>query len=140
MSHLHLIKIKRSDVREMGLTLYSELECQGKSVVIKDNEVNLSKAGLTFNAKVCIFYEIHQNCLIIFVTTSKNNLNEKKCNSKSFRTRLMTESLYNARRQSLFNCPSLRAARSCSFSRSPAWPRLNQRSRPSVRYHRKEQQ
>ena len=52
MSHLHLIKIKRSDVRRMGLTLYSELDCQGKSVVIKDKEVNLSKAGLTFNVKV----------------------------------------------------------------------------------------
>ena len=36
----------------MGLTLYSELDCQGKSVVIKDKEVNLSKAGLTFNVKV----------------------------------------------------------------------------------------
>ena len=39
-------------MRRMGLTLYSELDCQGKSVVIKDKEVNLSKAGLTFNVKV----------------------------------------------------------------------------------------
>ena len=54
----------------MGLTLYSELECQGKSVVIKDKEVNLSKAGLTFNAKVCIFHEIHQNYQIIFVSSN----------------------------------------------------------------------
>ena len=36
----------------MGLTLFSELHCQGKSVVLKDKEVNLCKAGLTFPAKV----------------------------------------------------------------------------------------
>ena len=36
----------------MGLILFSELNCQGKSVALKDKEVNLTKAGVNFPVKV----------------------------------------------------------------------------------------
>ena len=52
----------------MGLTLYSELDCQGKSLVIKDKEVNLSKAGLTFNVKVSKDQKTQNN--VSFLTLS----------------------------------------------------------------------
>ena len=47
----------------MGLTLFSELHCQGKSVVIKDKEVNLTKAGLNFQAKVILSADKPQSSL-----------------------------------------------------------------------------
>ena len=40
----------------MVLTLYSELDCQGQSAVIKDKEVNLAKAGVKFHVKVNFSY------------------------------------------------------------------------------------
>ena len=36
----------------MVLTLFSELNCDGASVAIKDKEVNLAKAGVKFQVKV----------------------------------------------------------------------------------------
>ena len=36
----------------MVLTLFSEVECAGKSAAIKDREVNLSKVGVSFKVKV----------------------------------------------------------------------------------------
>ena len=39
----------------MVLTLYSEVDCGGKSAVIKDREVNLTKVGVNFKVKVQIF-------------------------------------------------------------------------------------
>ena len=51
----------------MVLTLFSELNCGGSSVIIKDKEVNLAKAGVNFHVKV-IFWNWnnsklhHDNC------------------------------------------------------------------------------
>ena len=42
----------------MVLTLYSELECQGQSAVVKDKEVNLTKAGVSFKVKVHITFPL----------------------------------------------------------------------------------
>ena len=39
----------------MVLTLYSEVDCGGKSAVIKDREVNLTKVGVNFKVKVKTF-------------------------------------------------------------------------------------
>ena len=37
----------------MVLTLFSEVDCKGQSAVVKDKEVNLTKAGVSFKVKVC---------------------------------------------------------------------------------------
>ena len=37
----------------MVLTLYSEIDCKGQSAVVRDKEVNLTKAGVSFKVKVC---------------------------------------------------------------------------------------
>ena len=42
-----------SESSDMVLTLFSELDCRGQSAVVKDKEVNLTKAGVSFKVKVC---------------------------------------------------------------------------------------
>lgn len=37
---------------DMVLTLFSELDCRGQAAVVKDKEVNLTKAGVNFKVKV----------------------------------------------------------------------------------------
>ena len=47
----------------MVLTLYSEVDCGGKSAVIKDREVNLTKVGVNFKVKVqtVLLHLLHVN-------------------------------------------------------------------------------
>ena len=47
----------------MVLTLYSEVDCGGKSAVIKDREVNLTKVGVNFKVKVkiCLLHLLDAN-------------------------------------------------------------------------------
>ena len=50
----------------MVLTLYSDVNCDGKSVVIKDREVNLAKVGVSFQVKVKISVYIIKDNKSIF--------------------------------------------------------------------------
>ena len=55
----------------MVLTLYSEIDCKGQSAVVRDKEVNLTKAGVSFKVKVCskqISY-LRNTCIVMFKFT-----------------------------------------------------------------------
>ena len=97
----------------MVLTLYSEANCDGKSVVIKDREVNLAKVGVSFPVKVKLIFcknkrlnrdcfsqqkltETHGFCSLrkdirnIFAILKKEGKGSKKGNSPSHETRKQT--------------------------------------------------